>query len=156
MNEVFQSDFESDELSSRANCLAQFSKRSEISRVGSTLKHLINESKDWLDIDFNISEENSDNGAAEILIMVMKKYTHGNYALDYPTCVPLLVRQLCELNQHKTLLRYLSMLQGKSIGMLYAQAYSMTCLGEKLTDKQAFRSTVMDLICTTLTLSPKA
>ena len=133
------------------------SKRSEISRSGSVLKHLLNLSKE----NPEIMQFNSQGcyEAADVLIKVVKSYTQIDDLTDSAPChVPILARHLCELNQHQTALNYLKTVRTKSIGVLFAQTLSMACLGEELSvaDRQAYMSTAMRLICETLALKPKA
>jgi len=68
--------------------------------------------------------------ACDVLVRVMKVYTQVDDLVDSPSYVPLLAKQLCELNQHQAALNYLKIVRTKSIGVLFAQVYTMACLGE--------------------------
>ena len=86
----------------------------------------------------------------------MKIYTQVDDLTDSPSHVPLLARHLCELNQHKTALTYLKTIRTKSLGVLYGKLYAMACLGGNVSDRKAFTTLAMSLICETRILGPKA
>ena len=73
-----------------------------------------------------------------------------------PCFVPLLARQLMELGQYSVALRYLKTVRTESIGVMFAKVHGMACMGDQLSDKMAFMTTVSDLINSTLLLSEKA
>lgn len=82
-------------------------------------------------------------------------YTQVDSLPDQPCFIPVLARQLCELNQHRTALEYLKMIRTKTLGVLFAKVLCMAFLGHSLKDESTFSMAVMALINETLLLSQK-